>query len=190
VVIVLQASFSAFQDWSSSKVMKSIKNLIPSKATVIRTGAELNISAEEVVIGDVVVLSYGNKVPADLRIIECHDLKFDRSLLTGESDAVDGSVECTDESLLESRNIAFMTSLVTNGCGRGVVIATGKNTMIGKIATLAHSTSQKKTTLQKDILRFVYLISTMAILNVIILVIVWFTYLRVYYPTYINVPTM
>jgi sodium/potassium-transporting ATPase subunit alpha len=190
VVILLQASFAAFQDWSSSKVMKSIKNLIPSQATVIRNGAEHKIPSEEVVVGDIVVLSYGNKVPADVRIIESHDLKFDKSLLTGESEAIEGTVEWTDELLVASKNVGFMTSLVTNGCGRGVVIGTGQNTMIGQIATLAHGTDQKKTTLQKDILRFVYLISALAIINVIVLVIVWSTYLRVYYPSYIDVPTM
>jgi sodium/potassium-transporting ATPase subunit alpha len=132
VVILLQAAFSAFQDWSSNKVMKSIKNMLPSTATVIRDGIEGKIPLEELVLGDIVVLIYGNKVPADVRIIESSDLKFDKALLTGESEAIEGTVECTDERFIESKNIGFMTTLVTNGKGKGIVIATGQNTMIGK----------------------------------------------------------
>jgi len=70
-----------------------------------------------------VVLSYGTKVPADVRLIESHDLKFDRSMLTGESEAIEGTVECTDERYVESKNIAYMTTLITNGQGKGIVIA-------------------------------------------------------------------
>lgn len=170
--------------------MKSIRNLVPSQATVIRNGTELKIPTEELVVGDLLILSYGNKVPADVRIIESHDLKFDKSLLTGESEAIEGVVECTDEILVESKNIGFMTSLITNGSGKGVVIGTGDDTMIGQIASLTNNTNEKQTSLQKEIVRFVYLISCLAVTNVIILVIVWTCYLRVNYPTYIDVPTM
>ena len=70
VVIALQAGFEAFQDWSSTKVMKSIKNLMPSEAVVIRDGQEVKVPVSDVVVGDLVVLNYGSKVPADLRLIE------------------------------------------------------------------------------------------------------------------------
>ncbi len=91
IVILLQAGFEAFQDWSSSKVMKSIKHMMASDSTVIRNGVEMKIAAPQIVVGDLVLLNYGNKVPADLRIIESQDLKFDRAMLTGESEAVEGS---------------------------------------------------------------------------------------------------
>lgn len=68
---------------------------MPSNAQVIRNGTEINIPASDLVVGDLVVLTYGTKVPADVRIIETHDLKFDKSMLTGESDAIEGTVECT-----------------------------------------------------------------------------------------------
>ena len=83
IVIGLQAAFEAFQDWSSSKVMNSIKGMMASDATVIRNGIEMKITADKIVVGDLVVLTYGTKVPADLRLIECVDLRFDRSMLTG-----------------------------------------------------------------------------------------------------------
>ena len=119
MVIILSAVFEAFQDWSSSKVMKSIKNLMPSESLVIRNGIEMKMPASDLVIGDLVILTNGVKVPADLRLIECNDLKFDRSMITGESEAIDGSISCTDEIYNESKNISFMTSLVTNGNGKG-----------------------------------------------------------------------
>jgi sodium/potassium-transporting ATPase subunit alpha len=189
-VILLQASFSAFQDWSSDKVMKSIKSLIPSQATVIRDGAEHTIAAEELVVGDLVLLVYGHKVPADVRIIDSHDLKFDRSLLTGESEAVDGTVECTDDQYVQTKNIAFMTTLITNGQGKGIVVSSGKSTMIGTIASLTQQTNQKESSLQKEIRRFVIFISLLAITTVVILLIFWSTYIRPHYPKYIDVPTM
>ena len=90
IVILLQAGFEAFQDWSSNKVMKSIKGMMASDATVIRHGKEIKIPASDIVVGDLVVLTNGTKVPADLRLIESNDLRFDRSMLTGESEAVEG----------------------------------------------------------------------------------------------------
>lgn len=91
IVIFLQAGFEAFQDWSSNKVMKSIKGMMASDATVIRNGKEVKIPASDIVVGDLVVLINGTKVPADLRLIESNDLRFDRSMLTGESEAVEGT---------------------------------------------------------------------------------------------------
>ena len=101
-VISIQAAFTAFQDWSSNKVMKSIKNMLPTEALVIRNGVEKKIPAEELVIGDLVLLSYGTKVPADIRLTVVQDIKFDKSVLTGESEAVEG----TDERYVESENTA------------------------------------------------------------------------------------
>jgi sodium/potassium-transporting ATPase subunit alpha len=190
IVIVLQAGFNAFQDWSSNKVMKSIKNMMPSAACVIRNGKEKPIPVEEIVVGDVVRLRYGNKVPADCRIIETRDLKFDKSMLTGESEAVEGAIEATNESFVESRNMAFMTTLITNGQGKGLVVATGNQSMMGKIARLTDQTGHKKTSLQKEIQRFVNIIVTGAIIAAVVVIIAWATWLRVQYPNYINLTSL
>ena len=190
IVIFLQASFSAFQDWSSSRVMNSIKNMMPSSALVIRDGQEQKISVEDVVVGDLVCLSYGHKVPADVRIIESHDLKFDNSMLTGESESVEGTVECTDERYVESKNIAYMTTLITNGQGKGIVVSIGDQTYMGKIANLTNDTNEKSSSLQKEIKKFTILVSILAILTMILLVVVWAAVLRVKYPNYIDVPSL
>ena len=112
--------------------MNSIKNMMPSATSVIRGGKEVKLPAEELVVGDLVILSYGTKVPADIRITECSELKFDKSMLTGESEAIEGTIECTDNRYVESKNIAYMTTLITNGKGKGIVVATGDKTMIVK----------------------------------------------------------
>ena len=188
IVIFLQAAFEAFQDWSSGQVMKSIKNMMPSEATVIRDGVECKIPVTDIVIGDIVILTNGSKVPADILIIESHDLKFDRSMLTGESEAIDGSTSCTDENYNESKNVGFMATLITNGNGKAIVTLTGSNTLIGSIASLTSGgVKEKPTTLQLEIKKFVILIAVLAVTTVVICVINWAAWVR-NFPNYITVP--
>lgn len=102
-------------------------NLLPSDCIVIRNGVPTQITANKLVVGDIVKINLGNKVPADLRLIQVsNDLKFDRAVLTGESEAVDGTTACTDDNILESKNIALMGTHVVNGNGLGIVILTGE----------------------------------------------------------------
>lgn len=190
IVVFLQATFSAFQDWSSGRVMKSIKNMMPNFALVIRDGAERKISAEDVVVGDLILLSYGNKVPADCRIIESHDLKFDKSMLTGESEGIEGTTECTDERFVESKNIAFMTTLITNGQGKAIVVSTGDNTVMGKIAKTTNLNIEKETSLQKELKRFVFIVATAACFAAAAVVLSWHFWLNKKYPNYINLPNL
>lgn len=127
IVILLQASFSAFQDWSTTRTMNSILDLVPSEAMVVRDGNASKIPAAELVAGDIVQISIGNKVPADLRLLSTSgDIRFDRSVLTGEPDEIEGAIDCTNDNFLESRNIALMGTNVTNGNGTGVVVLTGR----------------------------------------------------------------
>jgi sodium/potassium-transporting ATPase subunit alpha len=84
-VIILSSTFYAVVDWNASRVMKSIKNLIAEEAVVIRDGRQQTVPAANLVVGDLVMISMGDRVPADLRLVETSsDVKFDRSLLTGE----------------------------------------------------------------------------------------------------------
>jgi sodium/potassium-transporting ATPase subunit alpha len=85
LVIIISSTFYAVVDWNASRVMKSIKSLIADDAMVVRDGKQQTISATDIVVGDLVMLSMGDRVPADMRIVQVSsDLKFDRSLLTGE----------------------------------------------------------------------------------------------------------
>lgn len=186
IVIFLQAIFNGYQDWSSSAVMKSINSMLPSTAIVIRDGKTQTVPLYSLVIGDLIVLKLGTKVPADVRIIHQVDLKFDKSVLTGENKPVSASIDMTDDIYLESRNIGLMGTLITNGEGLGLVVATGDRTVMGKIAKLSSNTQQESSILQKEITKFVIIITGLAITTSAITLIIWATWLRVYYPSFIN----
>lgn len=191
IVIVLQAGFSAFQDWSTSRTMNSIIDLLPSDALVCRDGQLMKIKATELVSGDIVHLQIGNKVPADMRIINhSGDLRFDRAVLTGESDEIDGSIDQTEENFLESRNIALMGTLVVNGSGVGVVVLTGPRSVMGRIAKATASSEERPTLIQREITRFVKIIVALTIVLALIILFTWLGWLRKDHPDYMNVVAM
>ena len=102
------------------------------------------------VVGDIIYVNLGNKCPADFRILQCSgDLKFDRSVLTGESEPIAATTENTDPNFMESRNIGMQGTHVVSGNGVGVVIQTGDATVFGRIAKLSSTGGGGLTTLQK-----------------------------------------
>jgi sodium/potassium-transporting ATPase subunit alpha len=188
IVIVLQASFSAFQDWSTSRIMNSILDLLPSETVLLRDGNIVRKPASELVVGDVVCLKAGDKVPADMRLIEASDdLKFDRAILTGESEEVEGSAEVSDDAFLEAHNVALMGTHVTNGTAKGVVVLTGNRSVIGRISKLTANEKRQTTLIQKEINRFVIIIIGLTVLLIVIITIVWAAWLRVDHYAFINV---
>ncbi|KZV66047.1 sodium-potassium ATPase [Peniophora sp. CONT] len=191
VVVLLQALFNAWQDFSTSRVMSSIKDMLPADVVVLRDGSQQSVPAIDLVPGDLVQIPLGQKVPADLRLIEVSsDLKFDRAVLTGESEPVSGKLDKTDDNFLETKNIALQGTLCVSGSGLGLVIQTGDNTVFGHIAKLSSSTSTHLTSLQREILRFVVIIAGLATMVAIIVVIVWAAWLRRDHPDYINVSAL
>ncbi|ORX98166.1 calcium ATPase [Basidiobolus meristosporus CBS 931.73] len=191
IVIFLQAAFTAYQDYSSDKVMKSVQSMLPSSATVFRDGSWCPISAIDLVVGDLVKVKYGVKISADIRLIDVAEMRVDQSVLTGESEPVTMTTHSTSATYLESHNIALMGTLVTNGEGVGVVIATGDATVMGKIAKLSSTGTGKnggmeQSLLQKDIALFVRIIASLAITTGVIIMVVWGAWLRRTYPTFIS----
>lgn len=134
VVTLTNVATTVFQDYSSSAVMKSIRGMMSPNATVIRDGQTGAVPTQEIVPGDVIVLSLGDRVPADVRMISVSSLRVDQSILTGEAEPVSLRTKQTSDSFLESRNITFCGSSVVEGSGIGIVIATGNNTVMGSIA--------------------------------------------------------
>jgi sodium/potassium-transporting ATPase subunit alpha len=188
-VVFLQAIFNAWQDWSTNKVMNGINNMLPTHTLVLRDGKQTTINALDLVTGDVVYIKMGNKVPADVRLIQVSDdLRFDRSILTGESEPIAGSVDATDPNFLETQNIAMMGTHCVNGSATGIVIGTGDSTMMGKIARLSAANTNQRTLLQIEILRFVLIIAGLSISVGIICLIAWAAWLRVDFPTYLTLP--
>jgi sodium/potassium-transporting ATPase subunit alpha len=130
--------------------MASITGMIPAEALVLREGQQKRVPAAELVIGDIIYVTLGNKCPADFRILECSgDLKFDRSVLTGESNPISGTTKNTDPNFMESHNIGMQGTHVVSGNCVGLVIQTGDLTVFGRIAKLSSSERNERTTLQK-----------------------------------------
>jgi sodium/potassium-transporting ATPase subunit alpha len=115
------------------------------------------------------------------RIKEFHFCLFEKKI---------GSASCTDDNYTESKNIAFMATMITNGTGKGIVIKTGANTTIGSIASLTSGAKEEKTTLQKEINNFVIVIAILAITTVTTCLIVWAVWIRETHPKFITTPMM
>ncbi|TXT12929.1 hypothetical protein VHUM_01330 [Vanrija humicola] len=179
VVILLSTIFNAWQDWSTSRVMASITDLLPQDVVVLRNGVQEHVEAKNLVNGDLVYVSLGDKLPADLRFLEVSsDFKLDRAVLTGESEPITGTVDGTDDNFLETKNIGLQGTLCVSGSGMGVVIQTGDLTVFGRIAKLSSSGAPSMTTLQREIMRFVLIIVGFALAIAILVIILWAAWLN------------
>ena len=150
IALSLNAIFSYIQERKAEEAMDSLKKLLVSHCIVLRDGMEHRLSTEELVPGDVVWLEEGLNVPADIRLLEVHQLAIDESSLTGESDVVYKDLEvCSMNSILqEMTNIAFMGTVVSSGRGLGVVVKTGMTTKLGDIASGLSEVDTPKTPLE------------------------------------------
>ncbi|KAK0528291.1 hypothetical protein OC834_004105 [Tilletia horrida] len=188
VVNAFSACFNAWQDWSTSRVMASISGMLPSDVTVIRDGSRISVPATDLVQGDLVHLSLGQKMAADMRIIKLDgELKFDRSVLTGESDAIAGHVDQTDANYLESKNVIMAGTSCVGGGGLAVVTSTGDATIFGRLAKMSSQPKKGMTTLQREIFLFVVTISSIAAALCVLCVIIWGAYLRPKHPGFMSV---
>lgn len=180
-----------FQDWSTSRVMASIKDMLPEQSQVIRDGNLVHVPAEELVPGDVVLIKSGNKLPADMRFLQVSsDAKFDRSVLTGESRPVPGAINATDENYLETHNIGLQGTHCIIGTSTGIVVATGDKTVFGRIATLTNEPKTKMTTLEREVLYFVLFICGIMLTMITVVLIIWGAWLRKDHPDFISVSAL
>ena len=164
IVVLTTGIITFFQNAKSDSIMEGFKNFIPPKCRVIRNGKEDLIMATKLTLGDVVKVKAGERIPADLRIIESQEMKVDNSSLTGESDPLLRTFECTDpEKILETKNVAFFGTLCKEGEGKGVVFHVGDSTIIGQIAGLAASAEAGKTPLRRELDRFITMITCIAL---------------------------
>ncbi|KAM4556085.1 sodium/potassium-transporting ATPase subunit alpha-2 [Fundulus diaphanus] len=162
-VVIVTGCFSYFQEAKSSRIMDSFKKMVPQQAMVIREGEKMQINAEQVVLGDLVEVKGGDRVPADLRVTSSSGCKVDNSSLTGESEPQTRSPELTHENPLETRNIAFFSTNCVEGTARGVVIGTGDRTVMGRIATLASELEVRQTPISVEIEHFIQIITGVAV---------------------------
>ncbi|KAJ3128393.1 hypothetical protein HK100_009205 [Physocladia obscura] len=146
--------------------------MIPSKSQVIRDGKLKNLPAAELVLGDIVFVRMGDKVPADIFIIAATDFKVDNSSLTGEAEPQERGPHNSMQNQLEATNLAFNSTLAVNGEAYGIVIRCGDNTVLGQIAGLTQSEHKSKSPMTTEINNFVATIGTVAILSAIIFFII------------------
>ncbi|XP_077300641.1 sodium/potassium-transporting ATPase subunit alpha-like isoform X2 [Arctopsyche grandis] len=162
-VVIITGMFSYYQESKSSKIMDSFKNMIPQFAMVLRDGEKLTIHAENLVLGDVVEVKFGDRIPADIRIIESRGFKVDNSSLTGESEPQSRSVDFTNENPLETKNLAFFSTNAVEGTAKGIVITCGDHTVMGRIAGLASGLDTGETPIAKEIKYFIHIITAVAV---------------------------
>ncbi|XP_073744362.1 sodium/potassium-transporting ATPase subunit alpha-2 isoform X5 [Callorhinus ursinus] len=162
-VVIITGCFSYYQEAKSSKIMESFRNMVPQQALVIRGGEKIQINVENVVVGDLVEVKGGDRIPADLRLISSQGCKVDNSSLTGESEPQTRSPEFTHENPLETHNICFFSTSCVEGTAQGIVIATGDSTVMGRIASLTSGLVVGKTPIAVEIEHFIHLITAVAI---------------------------
>ena len=153
VVVLLNAVLGVFQDSKTEEAIEALKKMASTVASVLRDGHVEHIKAEDIVVGDVVILEAGDVVPADIRLFEVNTVKIEESALTGESVPVDKDlvIPTGDEVGIGDRtNMAFSSTNVTYGRAVGVVTSTGMNTEVGKIADMLANTEKGKTPLQEN----------------------------------------
>jgi Ca2+-transporting ATPase len=166
VIVILNAVVGFVQEFRAERAMAALKRMSEASARVIRDGQVKAINASELVPGDIVLLEAGNVVPADFRLIEAAQLRIDESALTGESVAVEKQIHqisVIDAPLGDKTCLAYKGTIVTYGRGRGLVIATGMQSELGKIASLLSEGDDSKTPLQKRLIGFGKWISLVAL---------------------------
>jgi len=163
-VVTVTGIFSYYQESKSAKIMEGFKNLVPQYALVRRNGGEkLTVTAVELTLGDIVEIKFGDRCPADLRVIEARGFKVDNSSLTGESEPQQRTPEFTHENPLETKNLAFFSTNAVEGTCVGMVVNIGDNTVMGRIAGLASGLEGGQTPIAKEIEHFIHIITGVAV---------------------------
>lgn len=155
LVIAINAIIGVFQESKAEKALEALKNMSTPKAVVKRDGEIFEIESSDIVVGDIVIIDAGRYIPADIRLVEAANLKIEESAFTGESVPAEKHADIINEGdnlqVAEQSNMAFMSTLSTYGRGTGIVVATGMETQIGKIAKMLDSEEDNTTPLQKKL---------------------------------------
>lgn len=154
VVVIINAVLGVYQESKAEKAIEALQEIAAATSKVIRDGKIVTVKSEDIVVGDIVVLEAGDSVPADCRIIECASMKIEESALTGESVPVTKTAEpidplgSDDVPLGDRKNMCYMGSSVAYGRGKAVVVGTGMDTEMGKIADALTQAKDEETPLQ------------------------------------------
>ena len=174
-IVVVDLIIGTIEENKANTNAESLQKLVTIKTKVLRDGREILIDATEVVIGDIVILESGDKISADLRVLEAHNLTIDEAILTGESVQVEkhsNVIKNTKLSLGDQKNMLFAGTNVVTGRGVAVVIGTALNTEIGKIANTLNETKEEKSPLTIRVEKFTKQITMLLIVIAIIIAVV------------------
>ena len=165
LIVIVNIIISTSQEIKSQKALDALEKLTSPKSTVVRDNKTIEIDSNALVVGDIVLLEAGNYVPADIRIIECARLKVDESSLTGESLPVEKNDEVIADftaDLGDRFNMLYSSTFITNGRAKGVVVAVGSGTEIGKIADMLNNAERTATPLQERLAKLSMYVSILA----------------------------
>ena len=180
-ILLLNAFIGAYQEYQAQKSMDALKKMAAPMAKVVRGGESYIVNVEDVVPGDVVVLEVGDIVPADIRLSESVNMSIQESSMTGESVPVEKSPDTIAEKevpLGDRKNMAFSSGVVTFGRGKGIVVGTGMNTEIGKIAGMLNRDSDTQTPMQVRLEKLGKVIGIASILICVVIFIIGVLYGR------------
>jgi len=153
VIIIVNAILGFVQEYRAEKAIEALKKLSAPQAIVLRDGRQQKISAKDLVVGDIILIEEGTKVPADARLIEAYNLQSDESALTGESTPVEKLVCDLAEktAVADCKNMIFRNTVITRGRGKAVIVSIGMDTQVGKVASMIQNVEEKDTPLQKKL---------------------------------------
>ena len=180
-ILLLNAFIGAYQEFKAQKSLESLKKMAAPMAKVVRDGESMVINVEDVVPGDIVELEVGDIVPADIRITESCNMSIQESSMTGESVPVEKNPDTLpdeDIPLGDRKNMAYSSGVVTFGHGRGIVVGTGMNTEIGKIADMLGGESDTQTPMQARLENLGKVIGTASVLICVVIFIIGILYGR------------
>ncbi|MGE5222745.1 MAG: cation-translocating P-type ATPase [Omnitrophica WOR_2 bacterium] len=166
VLVLVNSAFSFFREYRAEQAMIALRRLLPAYARVIRAGEEAQISADEIVPGDVLVLAEGDNIPADARVVEEFGLRTNNSTLTGEAVPARKTSDASFQegiSEVERPNLVFAGTSVVSGTGRAVIYATGMLTQFGRIARLTETVQEQPSPIQQELVHITRIISFVAI---------------------------
>lgn len=172
-IVVFITCYETFsQEAKSDSLMEQFRAMVPQQTSVIRDGQLKNFPVSDLVLGDIIRLKSGDKVPADCRVLSVSSMKVDQSMITGEAEPVDIEVDAADTNALEARNLLFNGSLVVDGSCYAVVIKTGDATLIGTMVELTGDVGKSASTLKSDIEHFVKIVTLFALFQAALIFIV------------------
>jgi Ca2+-transporting ATPase len=173
VIVLFAVGLGFIQEYRAEKAIDALRKMAAPTATLLRDGEELEVPAQHLVPGDLVLLQAGDRVPADVRLIESINLQIEEAALTGESVAVEkhaGPIAGAGAALGDRKNMAYAGTSATYGRGRAVVVATAMNTEFGKIARMLQTVDSDRTPLQKNLDKVGHLLARVALVIVTLIV--------------------